>query len=395
MFKQYISGQLAKRQQAGLLRTRVSVESMGKMLKVGSEQYLNFAGNDYLALASETAMLQQSAKASGATASPLVAGRSSVHCQLEQTLLEWTQAPNTAACLLYSSGFAANTGVISALFNNKNSDARLVQDKLNHASLMDAGKHVQAQGHGKQLRFKHNDMESLETNLQNKCSQQAPKLVVTEGVFSMDGDCADLGTSKTLASKYQAWLMLDDAHGIGIKGDQGQGSFVAQGLNVTDTDIHVITFGKAIGSQGAAVIADKEVIEYLANFSREYIYSTHLSPLQAQATLHNVTLLQSQAWRREKLAENIALFRQLAMSLPFQLLPSDSAIQPVIIGAEATTMNIANKLKCHGIWPGAMRYPTVVKGQARLRLTITAHHQAKDIEYLVSVLAKLAEEYHA
>lgn len=166
-------------------------------------------------------------------------------------------------------------------------------------------------------------------------------------------------------------------------------------MNVTDTDIHVITFGKAIGSQGAAVIADKEVIEYLANFSREYIYSTHLSPLQAQATLHNVTLLQSQAWRREKLAENIALFRQLAMSLPFQLLPSDSAIQPVIIGAEATTMNIANKLKCHGIWPGAMRYPTVAKGLARLRLTITAHHQAKDIEYLVSVLAKLAEEYHA
>ncbi len=177
-------------------------------------------------------------------------------------------------------------------------------------------------------------MTSLQSTLQNKCNHQAPKLVVTEGVFSMDGDSASLAKTKALASEHQAWLMLDDAHGIGIKGDKGQGSFVAQGLALTDSDIHVITFGKAIGSQGAAVIADKEVIQYLANFSREYIYSTHLSPLQAESTLCNVKLLQTQSWRREKLEQNIASFKELAARLPFQLLESGSPIQPVIVGEE-------------------------------------------------------------
>ena len=395
MFKQHITSQLEQRKQAGLLRTLISAESSGKHIVVAGKQYLNFAGNDYLGLASSSLQHNEVRVAAGATASPLVTGRNAIHCQLEQTLLDWTQAPKNSACLLYSSGFAANTGVISALFNSKNLEARLVQDKLNHASLMDAGKHVQAMGHCKQFRFQHNDMTSLQSTLQNKCNHQAPKLVVTEGVFSMDGDSASLAKTKALASEHQAWLMLDDAHGIGIKGDKGQGSFVAQGLALTDSDIHVITFGKAIGSQGAAVIADKEVIQYLANFSREYIYSTHLSPLQAESTLCNVKLLQTQSWRREKLEQNIASFKELAARLPFQLLESGSPIQPVIVGEEKMAMTLAEQLKQYDIWAGAMRYPTVAKGQARLRVTITASHDTTDIKYLVNTLEKLAEKYHA
>lgn len=396
MFKQYITSQLEQRKQAGLLRTLISAESSGKHIVVAGKQYLNFAGNDYLGLATNSEQQAgSSSAAAGATASPLVTGRNAIHSQLEQALLDWTQAPKSFACLLYSSGFAANSGVISALFNSKNLEARLVQDKLNHASLMDAGKHAQAMGHCKQFRFQHNDMVSLQSTLQNKCNNQAPKLVVTEGVFSMDGDSANLAKTKTLASEHQAWLMLDDAHGIGVKGDKGQGSFVAQGLALTDSDIHVITFGKAIGSQGAAVIADKDVIQYLANFSREYIYSTHLSPLQVESTLRNVKLLQAQSWRREKLEQNIASFKELAARLPFQLLESDGAIQPVIVSEETIAMSLAEQLKQQGIWVGAMRYPTVAKGQARLRVTITASHDIADIQYLVTVLAKLAEEYHA
>ena len=396
MFKQHITSQLEQRKQAGLLRSLISAESTGKYIVVEGKQYLNFAGNDYLGLATNSDVQSASLhRAAGATASPLVTGRNSIHCQLEQALLDWTQAPSRFACLLYSSGFAANTGVISALFNSKNSDARLVQDKLNHASLMDVGKHVQALGHCKQIRFQHNDISSLQQVFENKCDTDAPKLVVTEGVFSMDGDTADLTKTKALANHNKAWLMLDDAHGIGVTGDKGQGSFAEQGLSLSESDIHVITFGKALGSQGAAVIADRDVIQYLANFSREYIYSTHLSPLQAEATLNNVKVLQQQTWRREKLEQNIHLFRELAKKLPFKLLQSDAAIQPVLVGNETLAMTLSEQLKLNGIWAGAMRYPTVAKGQARLRVTITANHEAKDIEYLVSVLEKLAEEHHA
>lgn len=392
MFKHYITSQLEQRKQAGLLRQLISADSSGKQITVAGKAYLNFAGNDYLGLAAE---IYAPAQAPGATASPLVTGRSSVHCQLEQALLDWLEAPNDFACLLFSSGFAANTGVLSALFNTKNADARLIQDKLNHASLMDAGKHVQAMGNCRQFRFQHNDLQSLQGLLQTKCNTDAPKLVVTEGVFSMDGDSADLNKVKALATEHRAWLMLDDAHGIGVKGDRGQGSFAEQQLGLTDSDIHIITFGKAIGSQGAAVVAQRDVIEYLANFSREYIYSTHLSPLQAQATYRNVKLAQMEHWRREKLQQNIGLFRTLIQALPYSLLDSDSAIQPIVVGDESTAMLLAQQLKQQGIWAGAMRYPTVAKGQARLRVTLSASHEEKDIIYLADVLKRLAGEHNA
>lgn len=390
MFKQYIQEQLEQRQKAGLFRQLISAESNGNKIVIAGKEYTNFAGNDYLGLASESQGSQK--VSSGATASPLVTGRSNIHCQLERELLDWVEAPADFGCLLYSSGFAANTGVISALFNSKNSAARLIQDKLNHASLMDAGKQVQGLGHCRQFRFSHNDLASLQQILTSKCSSDAPNLVVSEGVFSMDGDGADISQIKQLAKEQHAWFMLDDAHGIGVKGDRGQGSFAEQKVCFDESDIYVVTFGKAIGGQGAAVIANQQTIDYLANFSREYIYSTHLSPLQAQAVLNNIHLIQQQPWRREKLNSNIALFRQLAADLPFCLLPSDSAIQPIVVGDESLAMSLAYGLKQQGLWAGAMRYPTVAKGQARLRVTLTASHEEQDIKMLIASLSKLAGE---
>ena len=390
MFKQYIKEQLALRQSTGLLRELICADSHGKNLEVAGKRYINFAGNDYLGIASASA--KPLSASSGATASPLVTGRGKIHCRLEQHLLNWVEAPQDFRCLLFSSGYAANTGVISALFNQRNGEARLVQDKLNHASLMDAGKHVQALGHCRQLRFQHNDVSSLDKILSTKCQLEAPKLVVTEGVFSMDGDSADIRQIRQSASAQQAWFMLDDAHGIGVKGDRGQGSFAEQGIQLLESDIYVVTFGKAIGAQGAAVIAHKDTIDYLANFSREYVYSTHISPLQAEAVIHNIGVIQQQPWRREKLSSNIELFRELARELPFTLLPSDSAIQPVMVGDENLAMSLASGLKQQGIWTGAMRYPTVAKDQARLRVTITANHEQSDIKLLIESLAKLAGE---
>jgi len=211
----------------------------------------------------------------------------------------------------------------------------------------------------------------------------------------MDGDSPDLAKLKTICEQNQAWFMLDDAHGVGVQGEQGRGTFAAQGIELSESDILVTTFGKAVGAQGAAVLAHKDTIDYLTNFSREYIYSTHLSPLQAEAVRHNISVLRQEDWRQAKLQQNIALFRELASGLPFDLLASHSPIQPILIGEEDKAVAIAQKLKEKGIWVGAMRYPTVAKDQARLRVTITTNHDEQDIRLLVEELARLGDTLNA
>jgi 8-amino-7-oxononanoate synthase len=209
----------------------------------------------------------------------------------------------------------------------------------------------------------------------------------------MDGDSPELSKMLTVANDYNAWFMLDDAHGIGVNGERGEGSFAKQQQHLNSTHILVITFGKAIGAQGAAVIADKSVIDYLTNFSKEYIYSTHISPVQTQLVLSNITKVQQQQWRRIQLHHNIEYFKSLMAALPFTLLPSDSAIQPILVHNEVLCMTMAEALKQQGFWLGAMRYPTVAKGQARLRLTISASHTEDDIKGLVQALALIGEQY--
>lgn len=388
MFQQHLIQKLKDRQTAGLLRTRQLVEPNGATMFVAGKSYVNFSGNDYLGLAQDSSDVTR--VNSGAIASPLVVGRHAIHQELESELLDWVNAPKTHGCLLFSSGFAANTGVISALFNEKSQGAFLFQDKLNHASLMDAGKHAQALGHVRQLRFAHNQVEDLNKKLTTKVDTDSNTLVVTEGVFSMDGDSPDLAKMTQTSRERNALFMLDDAHGIGVNGASGQGTFAGQGLTLGDTDILVVTFGKAIGAQGAAVIAHNSIIEYLVNFSREYIYSTHLSPLQTQAVINNIKKAKVDHWRREKLQENIEFFRKEMAKTNFQLMQSNSAIQPILIGDEKDAVLLSDELKRAGFWVGAMRYPTVSKGQARLRATITAQHTHEEITDLVNCFHQYA-----
>ncbi|NVK24477.1 MAG: 8-amino-7-oxononanoate synthase [Gammaproteobacteria bacterium] len=393
MFKQHITKQLAARKEAGLLRRRLVGDTVeNNLIVIDGKRYINFSSNDYLAIAqssngSSVALNEQNELAnSGAMASPLVIGRSNIHQQLEQQLLSWVHAPSHYDCLLFSSGFAANSSVINTLFNDKNGNATLFQDRLNHASLLEGGRQSQGLGHCRQYRFKHNDVAHLSQLLNAKSKTSSPTLVATEGVFSMDGDAPDLQSISQISKKHDAWVMVDDAHGIGTLGQGGSGSLAAQNVSLADIDILVITFGKAIGSQGAAVIADSHTIDYLVNFSREYIYSTHLAPIQAQMTMQNISKIQNESWRQEKLQENISLFRQLMLGSKFELMPSHSPIQPVLIGDEVDSLRIADQLKKAGIWANAMRYPTVAKGQARLRVTLTAGHSKQQITLLAKAL---------
>lgn len=394
MFESTITSKLQQQTDLGLLRKLMVVDQISASnLKVSGNHYLNFASNDYLGIASEhtAEKLLSSDKykhlSTGAMASPLVVGRHKIHLELEQLLLDWVGAPQSHSCLLFGSGYSANTGVVSALFNTKNNNALLIQDRLNHASLMDVGRNTQSLGHCKQHRYLHNDLASLQAVF-TKCSSDntgeiTNKLVVTEGVFSMDGDQPDLTQLTKITKENNAWFMLDDAHGIGIHGKNGAGSLSAQNITIDNCNVLVITFGKAIGAQGAAIIASKQTIEYLTNFSRDYIYSTHLSPLQSAAAIVNIKTIQKDEWRREKLAENIEYFKKNMQSSNHQLLDSNSPIQPIIIGDEYKAIQLSEHLKSNGIWASAMRYPTVAKQQARLRVTITSAHNKQELDHLI------------
>ena len=390
MFTSSIASRIKQQAESGLLRRRVVAgEISATHLIVDNKNYLNFGSNDYLGVASENKLKKlfnvdkYNNLSCGAMASPLVVGRHQIHQELEQLLLEWVDAPQTHGCLLFSSGYSANTGVISALFNHKTDNGLLIQDKLNHASLMDVGRNCQALAHCLHQRFLHNDLTSLTSVLQKYSDKKLNRLVVTEGVFSMDGDQPNLNLLSQISKKNNAWLMLDDAHGIGIHGKKGAGSLSAQKVPQIDCDILVLPFGKAIGGQGAAVIASQQTIEYLTNFSRDYIYSTHLSPLQTAAVIANIKTIQTDDWRREKLAENITYFKKHMSQSRFTLANSDSPIQPIIIGDETKAVQLSEQLKANGVWASAMRYPTVAKQQARLRITISAAHSKQQLDQLI------------
>ncbi|NRA55158.1 MAG: 8-amino-7-oxononanoate synthase [Gammaproteobacteria bacterium] len=380
---QRLATRLAQQQDNHGYRQRRAVAGGNQRLLSHQQQsYLNFSSNDYLGLACAGEVKLAAVKAvnqygAGCGGSPLVTGHSTLHQYLEDLLKDLT---GQAAVMLYTSGFAANSGVIETLLSK---DDYLVQDKLNHASLMDAGVRSAA----KMNRFVHNDLSSLNQQLSSRHALAATdRLVVTEGIFSMDGDSAPLAEISEQCQRHQSWLMVDDAHGFGIYGD-GAGSCAEAGVS---PDILMATFGKAIGTSGAFVAADSDVIDYLVNFCRHYIYSTSLSPMVVGATIASIKLSQ-QPWRRLKLEENIDYFRQQASLLGLALMPTTSAIQPIIIGDSARAMAIAMRLREQGIWLTAIRPPTVAMGSARLRITLSTEHQRSDIDILLQTLAQALE----
>lgn len=375
-----LAARLAARQAANLYRQRPLLQSpQGPLVEVDGSAYLAFSSNDYLGLANHPDVvmaLQQGAAqwGVGGGASHLVIGHSEPHHQLELALAEFT---GRERALLMSSGYMANLAVITALVGKGDT---VLHDRLNHASLLDAG----VLSGARFSRYLHNDLDSLHKRLQRA---QGNILVVTDGVFSMDGDLAPLPELVEQTKAHNAWLMVDDAHGFGVLGDSGAGLLEQHGLTAEEVPVLVGTLGKSFGTAGAFVAGSEELIETLIQFARPYIYTTSSPPAVAWATLTSLQLLISESWRREHLQQLIAQFRQGAQALGLQLMDSCTPIQPIIIGDSGQAMAISARLREQGILVGAIRPPTVPAGSARLRVTLTAAHSAAQVQQLLAALA--------
>ncbi|MDC9592502.1 8-amino-7-oxononanoate synthase [Xenorhabdus sp. IM139775] len=373
----FLSRRLAERRGTSLWRNRQPHDgSDGRVLSTSAGQYLNFSSNDYLGLSQHPRIIaawQQGTEqyGVGSGGSGHVTGYTAAHHTLEQQLAQWL---GYSRALLFISGYAANQGVIAALMA---SEDRIIADRLSHASLIEAALHSPAQ----LRRFLHNDMSSLQQYLAK--TSVGKTLVVTEGVFSMDGDCAPLAEIAQQAKSTASWLMVDDAHGIGIQGDEGRGSCWVQKVK---PEILVITFGKAFGLSGAAVLCDEQTAEYLLQYARHLIYSTSMPPAQAVALSAAVRQIRAGDVLRQRLQNNIRYFRREARHLPFSLMDSETAIQPLIVGDNARCSALSQALKQKKVWVNAILPPTVPPNSARLRITLTASHTRHDIDLLLEAL---------
>ena len=373
----FIAEQLAQQRQLNRYRQRVTLENYtGRKLTIDGKQYLNFSSNDYLGLNNHPDIQQalfEGAEKYGvsACASSLVTGFNYAHQALEETLADWLGRDRI---LLFSSGFSANQAILHALGQK---DVLLLLDKLSHASIIDGALASQA----RLKRYRHNDYHHLAALLENArtTNPQLSSLIATEGVFSMDGDQADIGALTQLARQANAMTFLDEAHSIGIKGDQGQG------VASSEVDIVMATFGKAIATSGAFVACDEDLHEYLVNFARHYIYSTAISPAIAWATQKSIETIKKERWRQEKLSTLTALFSRL-LDNRIALVPTTSSIHAINVKEETKALAVSEQLKQKGIWVTAIRPPTVPSGTSRLRVTICANHKEKDIIHLAECL---------
>jgi 8-amino-7-oxononanoate synthase len=368
---------LTGREQANLLRRRIATQgSVAGRLQVAGCDYLNFSANDYLGLADHSAIKAAfkdgiDSYGAGSGASPLVTGYSRAHQQLEETLADWL---GVEAVLLFNCGFSANQAVLKALLGKEH---LLWQDKLNHASLQEMGSQLPC----KMKRFGHNDMAALERQLEPNRG-----LIVSEGVFSMDGDQGPWRELAALAAQSGNWLMIDDAHGLGVLGPEGRGTLAAQGVAPTSVHIQMGTFGKALGVAGAFVGGSRELVDYLVNFARHYVYSTHMPAAQACAVSKSIELVRAADDARAHLGQMIARFRQGAQAQGWQLGASDTPIQPLLVGESSAALQLAERLRDRGVWVSAIRPPTVPVGTARLRITLSAAHSEQDVDRLLEAL---------
>jgi 8-amino-7-oxononanoate synthase len=385
VFPDRLSAVLAQRREAGLYRQRVTLDSaQGPLVCIGEREYLNFCSNDYLGLAAHPRVIERFRHAAeqygvGSGASHLVCGHSAPHQQLEEALAEFT---GRERALVFSSGYMANTGILTALLQRGDC---VFEDRLNHASLLDGGLFSGARF----LRFPHNDVAALASKLQ---AASGPSLVVVDGIFSMDGDTAPLAELAKLCASQDAWLMVDDAHGFGVLGESGAGSTEAAGLDAQDVPVLMATLGKALGTAGAFVAGSEVLIEALIQQSRNYIYTTALPPAVAAATLEALALVREEPWRREHLAKLIQRFRSGAKQLDLPMMPSNSAIQPLLVGDATRAVQWSERLRERGFLISAIRPPTVPAGTSRLRVTLSAAHTDEQVDRLLSQLAACAAE---
>jgi 8-amino-7-oxononanoate synthase len=422
-----LSANLNEQAQQGLYRSRHIVESpQGINLICDGKSVINFCSNDYLGLANHPDVINAFKSALdkygvGSGSAHLICGHSNAHHQLEEELAAFA---GRERALLFSAGYMANMGAISALVGRGDT---VLEDRLNHASLLDGGLLSGARF----KRYAHADVEHLSSLLAREKQQNfttAPSLsnplvvlqgspehsrrthhereysdsirpepvegrsnrflIVTDGLFSMDGDLAPLQALSDLAKQYGAWLMVDDAHGLGVLGENGGGILEQTDLKQDDVQVLVGTLGKAFGTFGAFVAGSDELIETLIQKARAYIYTTALPPAIAEATRASLKIIQTESWRREKLKQLTSRFRTGAVELGLPLMASTSPIQPILIGEAERAVAISNALFNQGFLIGAIRPPTVPKGSARLRITLSAMHEDRHIDQMLDALAK-------
>ena len=375
--------QTAERSKAQLLRRLRTVEHAdGPWLESGGQRLLSFCSNDYLGLAQHPQLIAAFKRVAddegiGSTSAHLVCGHRAEHSALEEALAAWT---GRERALLFSTGYMANLGVLQALLTRGDV---CVQDKLNHACLLDG-----AQLAGAELkRYPHADAAAAARQLASR--SEAAALLATDGVFSMDGDVAPLRELATLCAREQATLMVDDAHGLGVLGEDGSGSVRAAGLGQREVPVLMATLGKALGCAGAFVAGPATLIDGLMQFARPYIYTTAMPPALAAAALAAVQLAQTETWRRQKLAALVDRFRRGAAELGLPLAASISAIQPLLLGSTDAALAAALTLERQGLLVSAIRPPTVPQGRARLRITLSAAHEEDHVDRLLVALETL------
>jgi 8-amino-7-oxononanoate synthase len=379
-----LRGQLAALRKDGLERRRRTLQApCGPLARVDGRDLVSFCSNDYLGLANDPALIAAACAGAqdwgvGSGASHLVSGHLEPHQALERRLAAFTGFPRA---LLFSTGYLANLGIVPALVGR--GDA-VFADRLNHASLIDAVQLARADSQ----RYAHGDLAALERLLAG--SKARRKLILSDAVFSMDGDLAPLPGLLELAERYDAWLLVDDAHGFGVLGAQGRGSLSHFALPASPRILYMGTLGKAAGAAGAFVAASEIVIEWLVQRARTYIFTTGASPVMASALLASVDLIEQGDARRVHLKQLAAQLQAGLADTRWRLLPSPTAIQPLLIGDNFETLRVADALFADGLWVPAIRPPTVPKGSARLRISLSAAHSAAQVARLVEALRQLA-----
>ncbi len=377
-----IRGWLDELRRRDLYRQRRVVESpQSAALEVGGRSLLNFCSNDYLGLAGDPRVAEAFAAGArewgtGSGASHLICGHTRAHHELEEALAAFTGRPRA---LLFSTGYAANMGAINGLLTA--GDA-VFEDRLNHASLLDGGWISRARFEW----FEHADLADLAKRL-SESGDCRRRMVVSDGTFSMDGDRCALRETVALAREHDAWVMIDDAHGLGVHGSRGCGLVDPAHFGTDEVPVLVGTLGKAFGTFGAFVAGSEELVELLIQKARSYVFTTALPSAVAVATLASLRIAMDEEWRRERLAELVDRFRTGAVSLGLELLDSSSPIQPLVVGDPGRTVALSRALEEAGCLVTAIRPPTVPEGTSRLRITLTAGHSPADVDRLLDALA--------
>jgi 8-amino-7-oxononanoate synthase len=379
---------LAERRAAGLWRERRIVDSAAAVrLTVDGREVVAFASNDYLGLAADPALAAAVVDALagcgvGAGASHLISGHHRQHDALERELAAFVAPCADARAVTFSTGYLANLAILTTLADR---EAAIFGDRLNHACLNDGALLSRAEFR----RYRHGDVDQLARELEQSTART--KVIATDAVFSMDGDLAPLPALLALAERHDAWLVVDDAHGFGVLGDAGRGSLAHFGL-ASERIVLMGTLGKAAGVAGAFVAGHPAVVETLIQTARPYVFTTAAPPLLAAALRRALVAIRDEPQRRLRLRANIERFRSGCGGLPWQLMDSPTAIQPLVVGGNDEVVALSRRLWERGYWAPAIRPPTVPAGTARLRVTLSAAHAPADVDGLTAALAECARE---